>query len=872
MAYNSAHTGPEIDAAVQQLGQIQDARDATNQDRLEVKDLAAQVKVDAAQISSQADNVSVKAGQVAANAAAVEQARVQVVNATKAAESAMDAALLSAASAQESQAAANISEQAAAQSQLAAGLSEQVSAEHAAEATSAAAQVATYRAAAEASAASAAESAQYAEAVVTGGTASVTPNPGLIPLADAQGKIDVDWLPEEVARTESVQAALEASAGAVNTASEARSRTASFLQPSPEAPAVRDDGTPLQLGDRYFNSIDQSEWIFTEDGWASNDSLAAIDSIKNASDPSKGGREVGYDNSTVSEVLDLARPLADYAALRSYSGSAKVVRITKAGIEGFFAPLGAGSYVDDNGITILSAAGVAWRRLFVGDIYVIWFEPPTGGIDALEAFNRAAAAAVAAQNGSSSASTPRVVISEGTYTLSGPTTGSVKWLLLPTGKLTTPSVIPGLDFSCERLTGKVDRVTGSKQYTSMIVGDGAMSANKVLTEIGAPNLFPAEIMGCSANAAGGLMGSSRTGSRDGYDQASIGVIGLSVNDNVTTRKPGYGGYFEAVRLPGTGNENGFESTIVNMGEVIKDTPRRTRSAIEGESYNVVLTSGGAAGSGAQNATGAICISQKAAGAYDVGIMFKYGSIASNIAVAMWENHRFSWYGTGDLNVEREGVRVSGIVNTAEQGQLNLNVWDHPTSSWRGMTMLPTSLSPTHDNAMSIGLAGLRPSVIFSATGTIQTSDERVKVNVGGISDDVLDAWALVEYKTYKFSDSVQVKGADARWHFGVTAQSVREAFESVGLNPFDYGVLCYDNWPDEWEEIPAVTRSIPAFYSDILDAKGQRILISEARVEVIEPARRHLKVAAGDRYGVRYDEAAILSLALLQRTIERCTT
>ncbi|MEW2925032.1 tail fiber domain-containing protein [Pseudomonas juntendi] len=872
MAYNSAHTGPEIDAAVQQLGQIQEARDATNQDRIEVKDLAAQVKVDAGQISSQADIVSAKATQVAANAIAVEQARVQVVGASEAAESAMDAAVLSAASAEESQAAASASEQAAAQSQLAAGLSEQVSAEHAAEATSAATQVATDRAAAQASAASAAASAQNAEAVVTGGTASVTPSPGLIPLADAQGKIDADWLPEEVARTESVEAALEASAEAVNTASEARSRTASFLQPSPEAPAVRDDGSPLQVGDRYFNSVEQSEWIYTEDGWASNDSLAAIDSIKNASDPSKGGREVGYDGANVSDMLDLARPLADYPALRSYSGSAKIVRITKAGIEGFFAKLASGSYVDDNGITIVSATGEAWRRLFVGDIYVVWFEPPTGGVDALAAFNRAAAAAVAAQNGSSSASTPRVVVSEGTYTLSGPTAGSVKWLLLPTGKLTTPSVIPGLDFSCERLSGKVDRRTGSKQFTSMIVGDGAMSANKVLTEIGAPNLFPAEIMGCSSNAAGGIMGSSRTGSRDGFDMASIGVVGLSVNDNTVTLKPAYAGYFEGVRLAGTGNENGIESTIVNMGSVVVDTPNRTRGATDGETYNLVLTSGGAAGSGAQDSTGAILISQKAAGKYDKGIVFKNGSISSNTAIALWENQRITLFGTGDQGVEREGVRYSGFVAANEQGVASIGAWDNPSASWRGITIQSSALSPTNDNVMSVGTPSLRTSVIYSATGSIQTSDERSKVEISDIPDCVLDAWALVKYKTYKLSDSVASKGGDARWHFGITAQSVEEAFESLGLNPFDYGVLCYDSWDDQWEEIPEVTRSVPAIYSEILDSKGQKILVSDARLEIIEPARRELKVAAGDRYGVRYDEAAILSLALLQRTIERCTT
>jgi hypothetical protein len=115
---------------------------------------------------------------------------------------------------------------------------------------------------------------------VTGGTASTTPGPGLLPLADAQGKIDDGWMPEDIARTEAVLSAAAAAADAADTAAEAQSRVASFLLPSPEAPVVRDDGAPLQMGDRYFNSVEQAEFIYTSDGWEANDSLVAIDDLK----------------------------------------------------------------------------------------------------------------------------------------------------------------------------------------------------------------------------------------------------------------------------------------------------------------------------------------------------------------------------------------------------------------------------------------------------------------------------------------------------------------------------------------------------------------------------------------------------------------
>lgn len=397
MAYNSAHTGPEIDAAVQLLGQIQDARDSTSQDLAEVRQLADQVKIDAGQVSAQTETVTVKAAQVASNAASVDLARSEVAGATAIAEAAKDAAAASAASAQESQSAASYSEQAAAQSQLAAGLSEQVSAESAAEATSAAEQVASDRIAAAESAASAAASAQNAEAVVTGGTASATPGPGLIPLANAQGKIDDGWMPEDIARTEAVQSVAAAAAEAAETAAEAQSRAASFLLPSPETPVVRDDGAAIQVGDRYFNTVDQVEYLFKEDGWTANDSLVAIDllgeSLADAEDPLKGAALSGFDGESVADVLEQCRPLQDYTVLKSYRGRAQGIRFGKPGIAGNIIRDPSVTQGDD-GITFLDGLGRGWRRVFTGPILAEWYGADVNGqVDSTAAVQKAVKAA-----------------------------------------------------------------------------------------------------------------------------------------------------------------------------------------------------------------------------------------------------------------------------------------------------------------------------------------------------------------------------------------------------------------------------------------------------------------------------------------------
>lgn len=298
MPYNSSHTGPQIDAAVELLGQIQNARESTKADRVEVKKLAGEVKANADQVATQAATVNDQAAQVSSNALAVATGRDEAVAAASAAEDSKDAAALSQAAAEQSQAAASASERSAAESQLAAGLSEQVSAGHAAEATAAAQQVAADKGAADESARSAARSAQNAEAVVTGGTASTNPSPGKIPLADAQGVIDKGWIPDDIARTADVEAAAKAASEALDAAAESRASLARFLFPSPEAPVVRDDGSPLQVGDRYTNTIDQSEYRYTDSGWQPNESLQAIAKLEAqvSVDPAPGAIPRSGDN------------------------------------------------------------------------------------------------------------------------------------------------------------------------------------------------------------------------------------------------------------------------------------------------------------------------------------------------------------------------------------------------------------------------------------------------------------------------------------------------------------------------------------------------------------------------------------------------
>lgn len=360
MAYNSAHTGPEIDAAVEMLGQIQSARDATSSDRGAVETLASQVAANASQVASQASTVSTKTAQVLASATEVEQAHAEVLSASEAAVDAKDAAAISAESALASQESTAASAFAASQSQLAAGLSEQVSAENVASTSEDRAVVDMLAQQVEADSASAALSAQNAAAVVTGGTATLASSPGKIPLADAQGKIDSEWISEEIARTSAIQGAIDTAQSAKDSADLATARTARFMAPASTPPVIRDDGAALQLGDRYVNTGNQAEYIYKSSGWELNDSLEAIAGIRDATDPAKGAAEVGWDGSNV--AAQSVRKLASKTVLRAYLGSADSVSITTNGVIAtyLYDPLDNTSTDDDDSV-IVGTDGRCWK-------------------------------------------------------------------------------------------------------------------------------------------------------------------------------------------------------------------------------------------------------------------------------------------------------------------------------------------------------------------------------------------------------------------------------------------------------------------------------------------------------------------------------
>ena len=181
--------------------------------------------------------------------------------------------------------------------------------------------------------------------------------------------------------------------------------------------------------------------------------------------------------------------------------------------------------------------------------------------------------------------------------------------------------------------------------------------------------------------------------------------------------------------------------------------------------------------------------------------------------------------------------------------------------------------PFFDNAYSVGIAAQRCSVIYAGTGSINTSDEREKADVGAIPEEWLDAWADVQWARFKFIGG-------NRWHVGLIAQEVHAAFAGHGLDAFEIGLCCFDKWNEEREpvyETVTKTRPITVIEQEPAgeDENGEPLFrmreveAEEEYEEQVATGETRVTLEAGDRWGLRYDECQAIEAAWQRRELAR---
>ncbi len=188
--------------------------------------------------------------------------------------------------------------------------------------------------------------------------------------------------------------------------------------------------------------------------------------------------------------------------------------------------------------------------------------------------------------------------------------------------------------------------------------------------------------------------------------------------------------------------------------------------------------------------------------------------------------------------------------------------------------------PGANNASDIGSAGVAIKQAYMVNSVIVTSDARLKT-----TRPYSDAEKAVARRVkalglvYQWNDAIAAKGADrARMHFGVTVQSVIAAFQAESLDPFRYGVVCYDEWDAQVIQHPAVeARAAVAATNEVWEEREVDITIRVNGED--RPARRTVLVLvqpaapaqpavaaraaytetvreAGNKYSLRLDQLA----------------
>lgn len=150
-----------------------------------------------------------------------------------------------------------------------------------------------------------------------------------------------------------------------------------------------------------------------------------------------------------------------------------------------------------------------------------------------------------------------------------------------------------------------------------------------------------------------------------------------------------------------------------------------------------------------------------------------------------------------------------------------------TTSGAAFGFCPTPASSSNTNEIA--------TTAWVRTYHSSASDERLKQQIDTVPDEVLDAWEDVDFYQFKFNESVEGKGNNARLHNGVVAQRIDKVFKNHGLDISRYGLYVLEKWDKE---------------PDSLDEDGN--VICKGR-------------DAGEQYSIRYTEMLCMEAAYQRR-------
>ncbi|MGX7703261.1 DUF2793 domain-containing protein [Methylobacterium sp. Gmos1] len=357
--------------------------------------------------------------------------------------------------------------------------------------------------------------------------------------------------------------------------------------------------------------------------------------------------------------------------------------------------------------------------------------------------------------------------------------------------------------------------------------DVARASGKPVTGPGSADITDASASGRSVLTGTAASGATALGLGTG---SSVTFAGLSVTTLSTGQRPVFAG------------NTPWDSGNLNPGDYLNRLGGGTvagwvtftgggRAVIEGTTGGLGTSSGGLA---RLEVKGGQAVSDAAYMTFHrPGIFASYFGLDAD---SQWKVGGWS-AGSNAYKIFHEGVSAS-LAPTWGGGTFN------------GTVLIGANCYPTADNAYSCGLGSNRWSVVYAASGTINTSDAREKTGLAVLTAAEL-AWAkdlAAGLGTFQFLASIAEKGAEAaRHHVGLTVQGAIAMGRAHGLDPFRYAFICHDAW-DATPAVDAVTETV-------LDPDGA----PTGEVRTVTPAQAGRE--AGDRYSFRTDQLALFVTA-----------
>lgn len=275
----------------------------------------------------------------------------------------------------------------------------------------------------------------------------------------------------------------------------------------------------------------------------------------------------------------------------------------------------------------------------------------------------------------------------------------------------------------------------------------------------------------------------------------------------------------------------------------------------------------------------------AAGAY--GLRLRSTAVGTIGAANLFVGNNGGLYGdTGRSLIRNESSALVRVGNSIDQTIINsISQTVFEINGGNVAYLVDGGFHPLVDNTKDLGTSGLRWNDLYVGNAPTVGSDERIKDDIALISDAILDAWAEVEPKMFRYKQSKEEKGDKARTHFGYIAQDILKAFKKHKLDAGDYGIVVFQKWDDKYEDeiddvvIPEETVMDTVVWEsrELIDPRTNKHISTEIQKARVIPEHtvrmktgNKVKVLdAGELWSVRYEQCSVLNRALAMRDAKR---